>query len=92
MESYRLKARISGRVQMVGFRYSTKQKAHLLGLSGWVRNESDGDVSVCAEGSRSSLRELEAWLHQGPPAARVSRVESRWEESSGEFFRFSVEG
>ncbi len=91
MEGYRLTARVTGRVQMVGFRYSARQKAAELKLTGWVRNEPDGSVSVCAEGSRAALEMMEEWLHQGPPSAQVSGVDSRWAPAQGTFSRFSVE-
>ncbi len=65
---------VTGRVQGVGFRWSTTQRARELGLSGTVRNRDDGAVEVHAEGPAEALRELEDWLHQGPRAARVKDV------------------
>ena len=65
---------VKGRVQGVWFRQSTMQKALLLNLSGWVRNLSNGDVEVCAAGEDKSLAEFEAWLWQGPDAARVDDI------------------
>ncbi len=68
--------RISGRVQGVGFRYWTQQEAKRLGLSGWVCNRPDSTVEAEASGSGDLLDAFEKWLQQGPPGARVDRVES----------------
>lgn len=67
---------ISGRVQGVFFRESTRREAEPLGLSGHAVNLPDGRVEVVAHGSREALDQLESWLHSGPPAARVSSVEA----------------
>ncbi|MEO7755314.1 MAG: acylphosphatase [Dokdonella sp.] len=66
---------VSGRVQGVYFRASTRDRARGLGLTGFALNRADGAVEVVASGSLDALRELEAWLHDGPPAARVDAVE-----------------
>lgn len=69
--------RIEGRVQGVGFRAFVRREALRLGLAGWVRNEPDGSVAIEAAGDPASLAELETVVRQGPPAARVLRVEAR---------------
>ncbi|PJJ58891.1 acylphosphatase [Hymenobacter chitinivorans] len=66
---------IQGRVQGVFFRQSTRAEAQRLGLTGYARNNADGTVTIEAEGTPDALAALEAWCHQGPPAARVDRVE-----------------
>ncbi|GAA0722811.1 acylphosphatase [Dokdonella soli] len=66
---------VSGLVQGVFFRASTQARARELGLSGHARNLRDGRVEVIASGSHEALAELEAWLHDGPPAACVDTVE-----------------
>lgn len=66
---------VHGRVQGVGFRWSTTRTARDLGIAGTVRNRADGAVEVHAEGSARQLRKLEDWLQEGPRAARVRRVE-----------------
>ena len=68
-------ARVSGRVQGVGFRYSCYNEARRLGLSGWVRNEAKGGVEVWAEGGAEKLDRLAQWLRRGPPGARVDSLE-----------------
>lgn len=66
---------VSGRVQGVFFRASTRQKAEGLGITGYARNLSDGRVEVYACGTADALSALEAWLWNGPPAADVTDVE-----------------
>ncbi len=57
MDRIRVKAEFYGRVQGVGFRYSATHLAEMLGLTGWVRNEYDGSVSVEIQGDRYSVEE-----------------------------------
>lgn len=66
--------RITGKVQGVFFRANTREKARRLGIRGTVRNESDGSVSVQAEGDDDALRAFLEWLHVGPARARVDEV------------------
>ena len=65
---------VSGRVQGVFFRASTREQARRLGLRGQARNMDDGEVEVIAAGEAEALEELAGWLHRGPPAARVDGV------------------
>ena len=67
---------VSGRVQGVFFRASTKRVADRLGLRGWAVNLPDGRVEVVAVGLPGPLAELAKWLEDGPPAARVLAVET----------------
>ena len=67
---------VSGRVQGVFFRASTRRTAEALGLTGTARNLADGRVEVVACGAEAALDALAAWLHDGPPAAQVTRVEA----------------
>jgi len=66
---------VSGRVQGVFFRASTRQQAQQLGLRGYARNLDDGRVEVVASGEPEALDQLYAWLFEGSPAAHVSNVE-----------------
>lgn len=66
---------VSGRVQGVFYRASTREQALALGIAGCARNRADGSVEVLASGSMQALDALEQWLHQGPSAARVDAVE-----------------
>ncbi len=65
---------VSGRVQGVFYRAGTQDRARRLGLTGWVRNLSDGRVELVACGDDAKLKQLEEWLWQGPPHARVEGV------------------
>jgi acylphosphatase len=65
---------VRGKVQGVFFRASTRSEAMRLGLHGHARNLTDGGVEVIARGSDDALRELEQWLWEGPPAAKVTEV------------------
>jgi acylphosphatase len=66
---------ISGRVQGVGFRYFIEAAAAREGIHGWVRNLRDGRVEASAEGDVEAIDRFEGKLHQGPPGARVDRVD-----------------
>ena len=65
---------ISGRVQGVGFRWFVEREAAHIGVTGWVRNCSGGDVEVMATGTRDQHGSLRQKLEQGPRASRVDHV------------------
>lgn len=65
---------VSGRVQGVFFRASTREHALGLGLTGHAKNLDDGRVEVLASGTAEALGMLEQWLRQGPPTAQVAQV------------------
>ena len=67
---------VSGRVQGVFFRASTREQAMRLQLSGWVRNLMTGDVELVACGDVKRIEQLQAWLWQGPKFASVTKVKS----------------
>jgi acylphosphatase len=71
----RVRLLVEGRVQGVGYRYSACAEARRLGLSGWVRNRSDGRVELEAEGPEEVVEALIAWCWHGPVFAQVSQVE-----------------
>lgn len=75
---------VSGKVQGVFFRASTASEARRLGVRGHALNLPDGRVEVLAIGNTAAVDELGRWLHRGPPAARVERVE-RQPESPADF-------
>lgn len=69
------KFHVSGKVQGVFFRDSTRKKAMSLDISGYAINLEDGRVEVLACGDENALADLEAWLHEGSSSAEVSEVE-----------------
>ena len=81
---------ISGRVQGVWFRASTKKKADELGIHGWVRNTSDGKVEAVFEGEEEKVDEMIKWCHIGPPLARVKKVEVEKKIPTNAFKEFSI--
>ena len=68
---------VRGRVQGVGFRWYVQNQAQILGIRGWVANTPGGSVEVVGLASAETLDRFDALLAKGPPAARVSNVESR---------------
>jgi len=84
-------ARIEGRVQGVGFRYTCMNEGQSLGISGWVRNTPSGDVEVWAEGTKEKLETFLQWLHRGPPGARVDTVHYNSCRPTGKYGKFGVE-
>lgn len=68
---------VTGHVQCVGFRYSTRIRALDLGLTGYAKNLNNGDVEVLAIGNNTKIEELYTWLHKGPDTANVDRVEEQ---------------
>ena len=83
---------VRGRVQGVGFRWFVEREAHMLGIAGWVRNNSDGSVEVLAMGTRDQLLGLRSRLRQGPRAARVDDVEESDASPVAGLNTFRIEG
>lgn len=81
---------VSGRVQGVYFRASTRNQAIALGVTGYARNLADGRVEVLVEGKDEAVNKLIAWLAHGPPAARVDAVEIHVVEGSAAHAGFFV--
>jgi acylphosphatase len=90
MAKARVHVFVNGRVQGVFFRQKTKQKAERLGVTGWVRNLTDGRVEAVFEGEETVVKALEEYCHQGPTSAIVTHVESIWEPYRGEFSYFEA--
>jgi acylphosphatase len=82
---------VSGRVQGVGFRWFVEREAGQIGVTGWVRNCSNGDVEIMATGTREQHLSLRQKLQDGPRASRVDHVV----EADAPFLRassFHIEG
>ena len=87
--SHALRAIVRGRVQGVGFRDYVATRARSLGLTGYVRNLSDGrSIEVVAEGARHDLERLADHLHRGPSGAHVTAVETDWRTPTGAHANF----
>ena len=82
---------VSGRVQGVGFRWFVERAAGEIGVTGWVRNCSNGEVEVMATGTHEQHRSLRQKLQEGPRASRVDHVS----EANAPFLKaqsFRIEG
>jgi acylphosphatase len=83
-------AYVSGRVQGVFFRAETADLANRLGLTGWVRNLSDGRVEALFEGEKEDVEKALDFCRRGPPGARVRNLDVKWEDWKGEFQYFTI--
>lgn len=81
---------ISGIVQGVFFRVETQRAAQRYGVSGWVRNKSDGTVEAVIEGERHKVDDMLNWCRKGPPRAVVSQVDVEWGDYTGAMADFRV--
>ena len=90
MMEKRLHIVVSGRVQGVWYRASTRSQAQSLGLVGEVWNRSDGRVEIVAEGLEDVLQQFLTWCADGPRGARVDDLENSWSPATGEFDEFMI--
>jgi len=81
---------VTGTVQGVFFRASTRDKARSLGLKGWVRNLPDNKVEAVFEGDKLAVGKMLQWCAEGPPGAQVTNMETNWEEPTHEFDSFNI--
>ena len=86
------KITVHGRVQGVGFRYFVEHAANGLGLAGSVRNCPDSTVEIMVEGDAGKIVEFIERVEQGPPLARVRRVDVADIPAQGTYKSFSIEG
>lgn len=86
----RAEARFHGLVQGVYFRAYTMDFAKRRGVTGWVRNLSDGSVGAVFEGERADIEEVVRQLREEHPSARVDSVEIKWSEPLGQFDDFAI--
>lgn len=75
---------VSGQVQGVFFRATTRDEAQARGVDGWVRNLDDGRVEGVFEGAEDAVESMVAFCHEGSDAARVEDVDVSWEDAEGE--------
>jgi len=90
MAKARAEVRITGRVQGVWFRQSTRQTAAGFAVTGWVRNNPDGSVEAVFEGEEAAVKAVINWCQTGPELARVDSVSAKWRAATGEFAGFAV--
>jgi len=81
---------ITGRVQGVFYRASTRDMAEQFGLTGWVKNTSDGRVEAVFEGEENSVKNMVKWCYQGPRFSDVLNVKVTYEKFLREFDEFSI--
>lgn len=81
---------VSGRVQGVFFRATTRDEARKRGVNGWVKNLPDGRVEAIFEGEEKGVREMIDFCHEGSGPAKVKDVEVNWEEYRDEFSGFEI--
>lgn len=89
-EIIRRRVLVSGRVQGVSFRAYTRSAARQLGVTGWVRNLSDGKVEALVEGKPEQVNSMMAWFRKGSPFSKVDRVSIYEEAPTGEFNDFDI--
>jgi len=82
--------RISGRVQGVWFRDSTRQEAEKLGVFGWVKNTIDGCVEAVFQGEDARVLDLIDWCHKGSPLSIVEQVDVKEIETDEWFDSFTI--
>jgi len=75
---------VSGRVQGVTYRASTRETARERGVDGWVRNLDDGRVEAVFEGDPDDVEAMVEWCHEGPARAQVDAVEATREPPAGD--------
>lgn len=90
IDKSRVKLNVKGRVQGIFYRVNAKEMASSLSITGWVRNDADGSVSVVAEGPRDLVMKFIDWCKKGSSMAQVDSVSIDWEEPTGEFTKFEI--
>jgi acylphosphatase len=80
----------SGYVQGVGFRYTARNIASLLRLTGWVKNLRDGRVEVVCEGEEKKLKKFLEDIKDEFHGRYITDAQIEWEEPTNEFDRFEI--
>lgn len=65
---------IKGKVQGVSYRFSAREIAERLSITGWVKNTAEGHVEAMATGNEEALQQFISWCKKGPPGAKVTEV------------------
>jgi acylphosphatase len=90
MSQQRITVRYEGRVQGVGFRYTAMSLANELSVTGWVKNEFDGSVSLAAEGPEDQLMELLSAIRRSNLGRYITNELVKRSPATGEFTGFGV--
>lgn len=90
MKKHRVHVWIKGRVQGVFFRAYTRDAAHLIGVTGWVRNLPDGRVEAVFEGDSDKVERMIEWCREGSPMSRIESVDLLEEIYTGDFDRLAI--
>jgi len=85
-----MEVRFEGRVQGVGFRFTTVELASRFSVSGYVRNDFDGSVQLVAEGEEAELLGFLEAIRRSPVGRYISRQESFWRPAGGTYTGFDV--
>lgn len=81
---------VTGMVQGVFFRRSTRDIATFCGVSGFVRNLPGGQVEAVLQGERSEVEKVVAFMREGPPGAVVERISVEWRDPAASYEGFHV--
>lgn len=81
---------VQGIVQGVSYRFFTVDMAKQYNIRGYCRNLSDGNVEVIAEGDEGMVNEFIKQLKIGPPAAHVTGIDIKWDDTDSEFDNFGI--
>lgn len=92
MGNIKIQIFVTGKVQGVGYRLYIATKAQNLGITGWIKNNSDGSVEGVFEGEEDLLKKIIEWCKEGPPFAQVDNVEVYSYSYNGTFKDFKIMG
>ena len=87
---YQAQLIISGKVQGVFYRASCQEVAQRLGLAGWARNLSTGQVEVLAQGEKEKIEKLIEWCKKGPPGAKIAKIDTNWQNIKESLSDFEI--
>lgn len=90
MKKIKVHATISGIVQGVGYRYNTYNQAVKLGITGWVKNNDNGNVEAIFEGDETLIETMLQWCKQGPSMAIVTNIDITRKPYTAEFNTFEI--
>ncbi|WP_027340596.1 acylphosphatase [Halonatronum saccharophilum] len=85
-----IKVLIKGKIQGVGYRANTHQKATQLGITGYIRNTTGSTIELVGEGEEESLNKLVDYLKVGPSGAEIEEIDVEWIEATGDHIRFAI--